>query len=48
MMIEMVRLLQESDSTQWISSRVSHLELKNPSLEFALGRPYWHGKEQDW
>ncbi|XP_019709941.1 probable transcription factor RL9 isoform X3 [Elaeis guineensis] len=25
----------------------SHEELKNPSLEFTLGRPGWHGREQD-
>ncbi|KAJ4961202.1 hypothetical protein NE237_021112 [Protea cynaroides] len=25
----------------------SHLELKNPNLEFTLGRPSWHGEEHD-
>ncbi|XP_077230695.1 homeodomain-like superfamily protein isoform X2 [Tasmannia lanceolata] len=38
---------EESGSTQWRGSLGSHLDLKNPSLEFTLGRPDWQGKDSD-
>ncbi|XP_068660816.1 transcription repressor KAN1-like isoform X2 [Aristolochia californica] len=38
---------EESDSTRSKDSPRPHLELKNPSLEFTLGRPDWHRKEND-
>ncbi|KAK6927804.1 hypothetical protein RJ641_006395 [Dillenia turbinata] len=37
--------LEECESTQLKSYLGSNLEHKNPSLEFTLGRPDWHGKE---
>lgn len=46
-MAETSELLQESDSTPSKDSPSSHLDLKNPNLEFTLGRPDWHGKEHD-
>ncbi|KAG9457701.1 hypothetical protein H6P81_002209 [Aristolochia fimbriata] len=38
---------EESDSTRSKDSPRPHLDLKNPSLEFTLGRPDWHRKEND-
>ncbi|XP_010241893.1 PREDICTED: transcription repressor KAN1-like isoform X2 [Nelumbo nucifera] len=39
--------IEESDLTRPKSFLGSHLELKNPSLEFTLGRPDWCGEEHD-
>ncbi|XP_010271157.1 PREDICTED: transcription repressor KAN1 [Nelumbo nucifera] len=39
--------IEESDLTRTKSFLGSHLELKNPSLEFTLGRPDWCGQEHD-
>ncbi|XP_068662305.1 transcription repressor KAN1-like isoform X2 [Aristolochia californica] len=38
---------EESNSTRSKDSPRPHSELKNPSLEFTLGRPDWHRKEND-
>ncbi|XP_077241021.1 transcription repressor KAN1-like isoform X2 [Tasmannia lanceolata] len=38
---------EESDSTQSKGSPCLHLDLKNPILEFTLGRPDWQCKDQD-
>ncbi|KAJ8621417.1 hypothetical protein MRB53_029946 [Persea americana] len=36
-----------NDSTPSKDSPGSHLDIKNPNLEFTLGRPDWHGKDHD-
>ncbi|KAF8398885.1 hypothetical protein HHK36_014749 [Tetracentron sinense] len=39
--------IEESDFTRQKNFLGSNLELKNPSLEFTLGRPDWNDKERD-
>ncbi|ERN11022.1 transcription repressor KAN1 [Amborella trichopoda] len=39
-------LLQEKDGHH-IEAKGNNHDLKNPSLEFTLGRPGWHGKDRD-
>ncbi|KAJ0987563.1 hypothetical protein J5N97_005919 [Dioscorea zingiberensis] len=39
--------LEETDHLRSKGSPVSNEELKNPSLEFTLGRPDWNGSEHD-
>ncbi|XP_057971295.1 transcription repressor KAN1 isoform X2 [Malania oleifera] len=38
---------EECDSRQLKSYLGTNMDCKNPSLEFTLGRPDWHGKEDD-
>eukprot|EP00268_Persea_americana_P006237 TRINITY_DN1224_c0_g1_i1.p1 TRINITY_DN1224_c0_g1~~TRINITY_DN1224_c0_g1_i1.p1 ORF type:complete len:420 (-),score=60.48 TRINITY_DN1224_c0_g1_i1:1327-2586(-) len=38
---------EESNSAQRINSPGSHVDFRNPSLEFTLGRPDWHGKQHE-
>ncbi|XP_043718607.1 transcription repressor KAN1-like isoform X2 [Telopea speciosissima] len=39
--------VEESDFSRSKSFLGSHLDIKNPNLEFTLGRPGWHGEEHD-
>ncbi|GAV58461.1 Myb_DNA-binding domain-containing protein [Cephalotus follicularis] len=39
--------MEECDSTRMKNYLVSNMECKNPSLEFTLGIPDWHGKEDN-
>lgn len=41
-------LLQDGDTYRSNASQVAHLEHKNPSLEFTLGRPDWDATEHVW
>ncbi|XP_042503207.1 transcription repressor KAN1 isoform X2 [Macadamia integrifolia] len=39
--------VEESEFNRSKSFLGSHMDLKNPNLEFTLGRPDWHGEEHD-
>lgn len=40
--------IEDNDTCRSNALLQSNQEFKNPSLEFTLGRPDWHGKDQEW